>query len=67
MNSSFAHPLHPDRPARDRTSEQRGIERGVVGAVVAVASRTFHVDADDVRRRDANSARNVRRATQNTP
>ena len=46
-----AHPLQPHRFARHRAREQRGVERDVVGAVVAVAAGAFGVDAADLRRR----------------
>ena len=54
-----AHPLHSDRPAWERAGEQRGIERDVVCAVVAIASGTFQVDADDARGCQPKSACNV--------
>ena len=41
----LAHPLHAHRPAGKADGDQRRIGGGVVGAVVAVAARAFHVDA----------------------
>ena len=41
----LAHPLHAHRPAGQSAREQRRIGGGIVGAVVAVAARAFHVDA----------------------
>ena len=42
-----AHPLHAHRAARHGARQQRGVERDVVGAVVAVAARALDVDAAD--------------------
>ena len=47
----IAHPLQPHRFVGDRAGEQRRIERDVIGAVLAVAARTFDMDATDILRR----------------
>jgi len=36
-----AHPLHADRPARYRPRQQCRIGRGIIGAIVTVATRSF--------------------------
>jgi hypothetical protein len=41
----LAHPLHPHGAARDGAGDQRRICRRIVGAVVAVATRSLDVDA----------------------
>jgi hypothetical protein len=40
-----AHPLHPHRPARDGTGEQRRVERDVVMTVAAIATGSLGEDA----------------------
>ncbi len=42
-----AHPLQPHRAAGHRAREQRGVDRDVVGAVVAVAAGSFRMHAAD--------------------
>src|SRR5258706_13479389 len=42
-----AHPLDLHRAPACRSREQGRIERGIVGAVVPVAARSFHVPHDD--------------------
>jgi len=50
-NSSSRIPLQPHRsPGRAAARHQRGVERHVVGAVVAVAARAFRVDATNLLR-----------------
>ena len=44
----FAHPLHAHRLAGDCARQQHGVERDVVGGVVAVTARAFGVGDDDV-------------------
>src|SRR3954468_1580965 len=41
-------PLHADRPAARRLGQQNRIQRDVVGTVVAVATRAFHVLDRDI-------------------
>ena len=41
----LAHPLHAHRPAGQSAREQSRVGCRIVGAVVAVAARAFHVDA----------------------
>ncbi len=50
-----APPAHPDRLPRRAEGDDRGVGRGIVGAVMAVATRPLRVPDDD-RRRDRASA-----------
>ena len=42
-----SHPLHLYRAAARRSGEQGGVKRGIVGAVVPVATRSFDMPHDD--------------------
>ena len=44
----FARPLHADRPAAGGFRQQHGVERDIVGGVVAVAAGAFHMLDRDV-------------------
>ena len=48
-----AHPLHAHRLARHGAGDQRGVGRGVVGAVMAVAAGALDMDAAHLRVRHA--------------
>ena len=44
----FARPLHADRPAAGRLRQQNGVERDIVGGVMAVAAGALHMLDRDV-------------------
>jgi hypothetical protein len=52
-------PLHTHRTALRREREARGIERDVVGAVVAIASGALHVRDDDLLPRHVEGEREI--------
>src|ERR1700704_1032692 len=49
----IAHPLHAHWSVRKRTRNQRSVRSGVVSTIVAVAARTFHMDAAHLIRRQS--------------
>ena len=57
--SSCARPLHPHRPAAGRLGQQHGIERDVVGGVVAVAAGALHMLDGDVLERQFENQRQI--------
>jgi hypothetical protein len=55
----LARPLHADRTAARRLRQQHGVERDVVGAVVAVTAGAFHVFDHDVLGRQFQDQRKI--------
>jgi hypothetical protein len=55
----FARPLHSDRPALCRPCQQHGIERDIVGGIVAVAAGALHMFDGDILRRQFEDEREI--------